>query len=470
MVLRKLDLASFCGQSKKNIRLKMNLKKGLDLPILGEPEQVIHDGPAVRSVAVNAADFIGLKPRLLVSEGDSVKTGQPLFIHKDSPEIQYTSPASGRIRAINRGARRALETIVIDLSENNGDYTFAAYLAGGLNKVTREEAQDNLYKSGLWTSFRTRPYSKVPSAGDVPNSIFVTAMDSNPLAADASVIIEKSIDDFNAGLEIIAKLTDGKVHVCHAPNGVKPAKIDDVKYHTFSGPHPAGLAGTHIHFIEPVHSERSVWSINYQDVISIGRLFLSGRLDVERVIALAGPLASKPRLISTRVGASTLDLTEGEIKDDTPCRVISGSVLTGRHAVEQFAFLGRYDTQITLMEEDRKREVLGWLIPRFSKYSFINVHLSSLFRRSFKFPFGTNLNGSPRAMVPLGSYERVIPMDILPTQLLRAILVKDTDQAQKLGVLELAEEDLALCSFICHSKYEYGEALRATLDKIEKEG
>ncbi len=448
----------------------MNLNKGLDLPILGEPEQVIHEGPAVRSVAVTASDYIGLKPRILVSEGDSVKTGQPLFIHKDAPEIQYTSPASGRIRAINRGPRRALETIVIDLSENNGDYTFAAYLAGGLNKLTREEAQDNLYKSGLWTSFKTRPYSKVPQTGEVPSSIFVTAMDTNPLAADASVIIEKSQDDFNAGLEIITKLTDGKVHVCHAPKAVKQANIENVKYHDFSGPHPAGLAGTHIHFIEPVHAEKSVWSINYQDVIAIGRLFLTGRLDVERVVAICGPLAAKPRLIATRIGASTQDLTENEIKDGTPCRVISGSVLTGRHAVDQFAYLGRYETQITLMEEDQKRDILGWLIPRFSKYSFNNVHLSSLFRKTFKFAMGTNLNGSPRAMVPLGSYERVVPMDILPTQLLRSILIKDTDQAQRLGVLELAEEDLALCSFICHSKYEYGEALRATLDKIEKEG
>ncbi len=449
----------------------MNLSKGLDLPITGQPEQVIHEGPAIRSVAINGADFKGLKPKILVAEGDMVKTGQPLFVHKDAPEIQYTSPASGRIRAINRGPKRVLETIVIDLSENNGDYTFAAYLAGGLKKLKREEVQDNLYKSGLWTSFRTRPYSKVPLTGAVPNSIFVTSIDTDPLSADPAIIIDQSLEEYAYGLEVISKLTDGSVHVCQAPNGVKPKKeIERVVYHEFSGPHPAGLAGTHIHFIDPVHAEKTVWTIDYQDVISIGRLFVTGRLDVERIISIAGPLAETPRLVATRVGASTMDLTDGEIKPDIPCRVVSGSVLSGSIASDQFAFLGRYHKQITLMEEDKKQEVLGWLIPGFKKYSFINVHFSSLLRRILKFPFGTNQRGSRRAMVPLGSYERVVPLDILPTQLLRSILIMDTDQAQKLGALELDEEDLALCTFICHSKHEYGEALRATLDKIEKEG
>ncbi len=195
------------------IRLKMNLNKGLDLPITGKPEQAIHQGPAIHSVAVNGADYKGLKPRLLVAEGDMVKTGQPLFVHKDAPEVQYTSPASGRIRAINRGPKRVLETIVIDLAENNGDYTFAAYLAGGLGKLKREEVQDNLYKSGLWTAFRTRPYSKVPLTGAVPNSIFVTSIDTDPLAADPAVVIKESLEDYSYGLQVISKLTDGNVHV-----------------------------------------------------------------------------------------------------------------------------------------------------------------------------------------------------------------------------------------------------------------
>lgn len=449
----------------------MKLSKGLDLPILGDPVQEIHRGPQVRRVAVNGLDYIGLKPRMMVAEGDTVAKGQPLFVHKEAPEVFYTAPAAGRIEAVNRGPKRVLETIVIEVDETGGEITFDDHAPDALGAVTADEARNTLFRSGLWTSFRTRPFSKVPLVGDVPRSIFVTAMDSEPLAPDAGLIIKRAADDFAAGLKIIAKLTDGNVFVCHYPRDDLPGRdLERVVFRDFDGPHPAGLAGTHIHFIDPVTAEKTVWTIGYQDVIAIGRLFATGRLDTERIISIAGPLATTPRLLRTRLGASTDELTNGEIDAATPCRIISGSVLGGRVAAGHFAYLGRYHRQITLMEEDTRREVLGWLIPKMEKYSFINVQLSSLVRRTRKFAFGTNLNGSPRAMVPLGSYERVVPMDILPTQLLRAIVIRDTDTAQALGVLELDEEDLALCTFVCHSKYEFGEALRASLEKIEKEG
>ncbi len=449
----------------------MKLSKGLDLPILGEPAQEIRHGPQIRRVAVNGLDSIGLKPHMMVAEGDTVAKGQPLFVHKEAPDVYYTAPAAGRIQAVNRGHKRVLETIVIEVDENGGDITFDSYAADALGAVTVEQAKDNLFRSGLWTSFRTRPFSRVPLADDAPRSIFVTAMESEPLAPDAGLIIKRAADEFAAGLQIVAKLTDGSVFVCHYPQDeLSGGDLERVVFRDFEGPHPAGLAGTHIHFIDPVNAEKSVWTVGYQDVIAIGRLFATGHLETERIISIAGPLAVKPRLLRTRTGASIDELTEGEIVAGTPCRVVSGSVLAGRAAADQFAYLGRYHRQVTLMEEDDKQDVLGWLIPKMGKYSFINVHLSSLFRRTKKFAFGTNLNGSPRAMVPLGSYERVVPMDILPTQLLRAIVIRDTDTAQALGVLELDEEDLALCTFVCHSKYEFGEALRASLEQIEKEG
>lgn len=453
----------------------MKLTKGLDLPITGIPSQVITDGPQIDSVALNGLDFHGLKPRMLVAEGDIVRRGQALFVDKDAPEVLYVAPGSGRVRAINRGPRRVLETVVVDLDESDEGESFASYAATDLKTLDRKKAQENLYQSGLWTSLRTRPYSKVPLPGSVPHSIFVTAMDSEPLAPDAAIIIQSAPEDFTNGLEVLSRLTDGPVFVCHYPDADIPGRgATRSDFRDFDGPHPAGLPGTHIHFLDPVSTGKTVWSIGYQDVIGVGRLFTTGRLNVERIVGITGPLAANPRLVRTRTGASMHNLTENEIRLDVdgggPCRMISGSVTNGRHAHDQFAYLGRYDRQITLMEEDRRREPFGWIIPRRTKYSFINVHLSALFRDTLKFPLGTNLNGSPRAMVPLGSYERVVPLDVLPTQLLRALLVLDTDTAQALGALELDEEDLALCTFVCHSKYEYGEALRESLAKIEKEG
>ena len=449
----------------------MKLKKGLDLPISGAPVQTIHEGPKITKVAVSGRDFIGLKPKMLVAEGDKVKKGQPLFLHKTSPDVQYVAPGAGTITDLNRGARRVLETIVITLDESEDEVTFEATDADKLTELARENVQKRLYESGHWTYFKTRPYSHVPQQDTVPNSIFVTAMDSDPLAPDANVIIAEKADAFAAGIDVLSNLTDGSVFVCHDGKGSMPAvKSGKAKFESFEGPHPAGLAGTHIHFLDPVSAEKTVWSIHYQDVIAIGNLFTSGKIDTDRVISLAGPLATNPRLVSTRVGASTDELTADEAETGIDCRVISGSILSGVAAHDQFAFLSRSARQITLIEEDTKQRVLGWINPASNSWSFTNVHLTSLFAKSRKFAFGSNQRGGRRAMVPFGSYERVIPMDVLPTQLLRAILTVDTDLSQKLGALELDEEDLALCTFICHSKYEYGEALRINLAKIEKEG
>ncbi len=441
------------------------------MPIAGAPVQTIHEGPKITKVAVNGRDFIGLKPKMLVAEGDKVKKGQPLFLHKASEDVMYVAPGGGTITAINRGPRRVLETIVITLDDTEEEVTYEAYALNQLSALPREAVQKRLYESGQWTYFKTRPYSYVPEQDTVPHSIFVTAMDTNPLAADPKVIIAENAEAFGAGVDVISRLTDGHVYVCHAPDAKMPGvTTESAVFETFEGPHPAGLAGTHIHYLDPVGPEKMVWSISYADVIAIGNLFKNGKIDTDRTIALAGPLATNSRLIKTRVGASTDELTAGEAEIGIDCRVVSGSVLSGVHAHDHFGFLSRSALQITLIEEDMKQRVLGWVNASPNNWSFNNVHLSSLFGGDKKFAFTSNQRGGRRAMVPFGSYERVIPLDILPTQLLRALVTLDTDQSQKLGALELDEEDLALCTFICHSKYEYGEALRANLTKIEKEG
>jgi Na+-transporting NADH:ubiquinone oxidoreductase subunit A len=321
----------------------------------------------------------------------------------------------------------------------------------------------------MWTSIRTRPFSKIPSPDTRPHAVFVTAIDTNPLAADPSLIIAEEVDSFAHGLQVVAKLTDGRLYMCTAPDsGLACPDGEQFVQAEFDGPHPAGLVGTHIHFLDPVSEHKTAWHIGYQDVIAIGKLFTSGRLPVERVVSLGGPLVSKPRLMRTRLGACTTDLISGELQQ-TRVRVISGSVLAGHRAAGPLAWLGRYHNQISILAAGSEREFLGWMMPGKNKFSSIRAYASHLLHRG-TFNMTTSQNGSPRAMVPIGAFERIMPLDILPTSLLKALLVRDTDNARGLGCLELDEEDLALCSFVCNGKYEYGPHLRMNLDEIETSG
>jgi len=296
----------------------------------------------------------------------------------------------------------------------------------------------------------------------------VTAIDSRPLTANPSLFIADHEDAFVIGQEVLAKLTEGRVIVCAAPAADLPkADHEQIRQEEFSGPHPAGLVGTHIHFLSPVSHAKTVWHIGYQDVIAIGHLFKSGRIFSERVIALGGPGVENPRLLRVRAGTCIADIVEGELKPGEQ-RVISGSVLDGRTAVNASSFLGRYHNQISVLPEGTEREFLGFVMPGFDKFSLTRLFASSLFGRR-KMSMTTNRGGSERAMVPLGTYEEVMPLDILPTQLLRALLVDDVDTAIQLGCLELDEEDLALCTFACPGKYEYGPYLREMLTQIEAE-
>ena len=445
-------------------------RRGLDIPLTGAPEQTIDAAPPVQSVALVGQDYVGLRPSLEVKVGDRVRLGQCLFTHKKLPGVPFVAPGSGEVIAINRGQRRVLQSVVIRLDgQDEPAVAFPALDGHSLAALDRGTVVDRLLKSGLWTSFRTRPFSKIPAADANPAAIFVTATDTNPLAADPRVVIGEQAESFRAGVEVLTTLTAGKVYVCQSSGDSLP-KPDTVQavIAEFAGPHPAGLAGTHIHFLEPVNLARCVWTVGYQDVIAIGKLFTEGVLWTERVIAVGGPMIDSPRLLRTRMGANVDDL----IRDELPqveCRVISGSVLSGRRAASWAAYLGRYHNQLSVLAEGRERELFGWIRPGRRKFSATRVFVSKLFPNR-RFALNTSQNGSARAMVPIGIYESMMPQDLLPTQLLRSLLVQDTEVAQKLGCLELDEEDLALMSFVCPGKYDYGPALRANLEIIEKEG
>lgn len=448
----------------------IQIKRGIDLPIEGAPRQEISAGATLSSVAILGSDFHGMRPSMAVREGDHVRLGQPLFEDRKTPGVTYASPATGRVAAINRGAKRALLSVEIDIEDEASE---APFMEGplALDAQPREKIIEQLIASGLWLAFRTRPFNRVPSPTQKPRSIFVTAMDSNPLSANANVVIARRSKDFACGIRVLAQLTEGPVFVCLDAEGQAP-EVDHerVKVERFVGPHPAGLAGTHIHFLDPVDAHKTVWSIGYQEVIAIGRLFTDGILDMRRVIALGGPGIKDPRLVETRVGASMVDLLQGQFAEHGKrrLRAISGSVLSGHQTTGPFAFLGRLHTQVSVLLEDTERKLFGYLSPGMDKHSVFPIYLSHWLGRRPNFT--TTSNGSPRAMVPIGTYEKVVPLDVLPTQLLRALLVGDIETAIGLGCLELDEEDLALCTYACPAKYEYGPVLRSMLTSIEKEG
>ena len=441
----------------------IKLKKGLDLPIAGGPEQSITNGNAVSRVALVGFDYVGMKPTMLVQVGDTVKKGQALFTDKKTEGVVYTAPAAGTVVEVNRGKKRVFESIVIEI-QGTEEETFTATDASQLGSLSAEQVKDQLVKSGQWTALRTRPYSKVPALDAEPNSIFVVAADTHPLAADPSVVIAENKEAFKNGLVVLKQLCK-QVYLTKKQGASIDAGVAETV--EVDGPHPAGLVGTAIHFMDPVGPTKQVWSIGYQDVIAYGKLFTEGKIYSDRVIALAGPQVEKPRLLRTQVGACLTQLTKGELKSGEN-RVISGSVLGGRTAAGTLAYLGRTHNQVSVIAEGRDRPMLHYFSPGVNRHSVMPIYLSK-FMPSKLFNFTSTTNGSERAMVPVGAYEKVMPLDILPTQLLRALIVEDMDTAISLGALELDEEDLALCTYVCSGKYEYGPILRANLDRIEKE-
>lgn len=444
------------------------IKKGLNIPITGEPKQEISDAAAPKRVALVGYDYIGMKPTMAVSVGDKVKLGQLLFTDKKMPGVKYTSPGAGKVVEINRGAKRVFESIVIEL-QGNQEVTFDSFPGDKLKSLDKEKIKNQLIESGLWTALRERPFGKTADPAHTPHSIFVNAMDSNPLAPDVEKILAGSEKAFQDGLQILSKLTEGKLFLCKAPgSNIPTADIGSLSVEEFSGPHPAGIPGTHIHFLDPVYREKNVWYIGAQDVAAFGKFFATGKIPVERVVSLAGPTVKSPRLLKTRIGACIDEITEGEIQDGDN-RVLSGSILNGRTAENSLSYLGRYHQQITSLREGRERKFFGWLSPGWSSFSVKRILASSLMPWK-KFAFSTSLEGGERPIIPVGSYEKVMPLDILPTFLVRSLMVDDVEEVEKLGALELVEEDLALCTFVSASKSDYGAALRRNLTIIEKEG
>ncbi len=443
----------------------IKIKKGLDLPISGSPSLNIGEGHPITEVAILGEDYNGMKPTMLVKENDSVRLGQPLFSDKKNPGVLFTAPASGTVKAINRGAKRKLISVVIE-KQGNEQVSFACYPSEQLDSLDRNLIVDNLVQSGLWTSFKTRPFSKIPKIDAEPKALFVTAIDTHPLSADPNMVITQEEKAFNQGLQVIKHLTSGALHVC--TNHEAKFNISTGKHSVFNGPHPAGLTGTHIHFLEGSSMQHSVWSIGYQDVIAIGKLFTTGQLHLERIVALGGPSAKNPRLVKTWMGANIDELLTNEVEHGD-IRVISGSIFGGFTATKNRAYLGRYHHQVSMLPEGREKEFFGWISPGRYKFSMTRTFISHFFSKR-RFDLTTSTGGSERALMPIGSYEQIMPLDILATQLLRALLSNDIEMAQALGCLELDEEDLSLCTFVCPGKHEFGPILRQMLNTIEKEG
>ena len=449
----------------------IKIKKGLNIPINGKPTEEINDSKKSRSVALLGDDYNGMRPTMLVDEGDRVKLGQPLFEDKKNPGVIFTSPAGGKVESINRGDRRALQSVVIEIDQTEESISFNSYSKEDLQNTSSDQVRSQLVESGLWTAFRTRPYSKIPSINSTPSNIFISALDTQPLSPNPEKIINLKKDSFDFGLLVLRRLIDCPIHISVAENSSISFTEDDfIKLHIFSGPHPAGLVGTHMHFISPASLSNINWSIGYQDVIAIGELFENGHLNTERVISIGGPQVNNPSYLKTRLGACTDEITAGELTQRDN-RVISGSVISGREAIGPYAYLGRYHNQISVVAEpnSKDREFMNWLTPGPRKFSKIPLFLSSLFPNKI-FNFKALMNGSDRPIVPIGIYEEVLPLNLLASMLLRNVVLMDTEKIQALGGLELDEEDLSLCSFVCPGKYDFGSLLRAGLTKIEIEG
>ncbi len=445
----------------------IKIKKGLDLPISGAPEQTIGDAVECSKVAILGEEYVGMRPTMHIQVGDVVKKGQILFEDKKNPGVKFVSPASGEVLEVNRGAKRVLQSVVIGLKGDDA-IEFDKVSADKIDSTDRESLVNTLVDSGLWTAIRTRPYSKAPAIDSTPNSIFVTAIDTNPLAVDPQIVIAERNEAFQNGLKVLSVLSGSKVYLCKQAGANISSDLSKVEVNEFSGPHPAGLAGTHIHYIDPVGPKKKVWVVNYQDVISIGETITSGQLDVSRVISVAGPAAKSPKIVRTRVGASTNELVKEQLGEEA-VRVISGSVLNGSKASGPHAYLGRFHLQLSIIVEDKEKKFLGWITPGSDKHSVTRAYLGHLSPKKL-FNMTSTTNGSDRSMVPIGNYERIMPLDVIPTLLLRDLLSGDTDNAQSLGALELDEEDLALCTYVCPGKYDYGPVLRDCLTKIESEG
>lgn len=444
----------------------IKLRKGFDIRISGAAKKVIAGIPGSASFGIRPVDFPGLIPKLNVRQGDSVQAGSPLFHDKLHPEIVFTSPVSGIVQSVERGDRRKMLEVVI---ERKGD-EYIDFGVASPGDLSRERIKEKIFASGLWPAIRQRPYNVVAQPADIPKSIFISGFDTAPLAPDLNFVIDNtSARAFQTGINVLARLTDGKVNL--VLNGSeKPSPVlsgtEGVEISYVSGPHPAGNVGIHIHHIDPVNKGEKVWTVNLQDVASIGTLFLEGIYKPEKIVALTGSEVLNPQYYRMLSGSSISSLVSGNLREGK-LRFISGNVLTGTR-ITSGGYLGYYDSQVTVIPEGDYYEFLGWASPGLKKHSFSRTFLSRLFPPE-NYRLDTNFHGGERAFVVTGLYEKVVPMDIYPMQLFKAILAEDIDAMENLGIYEVAEEDFALCEYICPSKIEIQSIVRKGLDLMIRE-
>jgi Na+-transporting NADH:ubiquinone oxidoreductase subunit A len=442
----------------------ITIKKGLDIPISGSPQQQIRNGNPCTQVALLGDDYVGMKPTMLVQPGDKVMLGQPLFEDKKNPGVLFTSPGCGTVSDLQRGAKRKFAALVIDLDGDEG-VVFCDPVTSA-EQLQPQQLRDMLITSGLWPAFRTRPYGKTPAIDSTPSSLFITAIDTSPLAGDPQVVIHHFQQHYQLGLQVLRRLLETPIHYCTGKAELLACEqLDGITYHRFVGPHPAGLPSTHIHFIDPVREGKTVWHIGYQDVAAIGHLLATGRLMTERIVALGGAGVLQPALVRTRLGASLNELCRREISLDE-LRIVSGSLLAGRESAGYTTFLGRFHDQVSVISNSSGRSAFNWLLPGAGRFSIRPVFLSAWLKPRL-FPMNTALWGGRRAIYPLGTYDEVMPLDIIATSLLKSVAKCDTEKSKALGCLELIEEDLGLCGFVCPGKNEFGADLRTVLNEIE---
>ncbi len=445
----------------------VKVRRGLNIPMEGRAENVLVRKNMSETYGVKPLDFPGLLPKLEVQEGDVVRAGTPLFYDKYRPEVKFSSPVSGEVVEIHRGERRQILEVVV---KANGSVEYQVFGAAQPAALTHNQVVEKLLVSGVWPYIRQRPFGIVANPNDTPKAIFISCFDTAPLAPDMDFSIQGEDENFQAGIDALSKLTPGKIHLglnADYPAASAFAKANGVEHHYFRGPHPAGNVGVHIHHIDPIGKGDVVWVVNPLDVVIIGRLFLKGIYDASRVIALAGSEVTSPRYYRVISGAQIDSITSGNLNSNIELRYISGNVLTGTK-VEPFGYLGFYDNMVTVIPEGNHYEFFGWMSPGFNKFSASRTFLSRLTPWR-KFKFDTNLHGGKRAYVVTGQYEKVMPMDILPVHLIKAILANDIERMEQLGIYEVVEEDMALCEYVCTSKTDVQQILRKGIESLIKE-
>lgn len=446
----------------------IKIKKGLDIKMIGQAEKIYVKAPRAKTYAIKPVDWHGLTPKIIPKLCDVVKVGTPIFFDKYHPEVKFTSPVSGILLSINRGERRRIIEVVI---EDDGKNTPETFLKGEPSSLKREQIVENLLESGLWPAIRQRPYTVIAKPEQHPKSIFISAFDTAPLAPDLDFVLKDTEEDFQWGVNVLKQLTEGRIYLNldgRYPSVRTLSATKGVEVNRFKGPHPAGNVGIQISKLDPINKGEVVWVVQPQDVVAIGRLFKTGKYDPSVVVAVTGSRVVKPQYYKTIRGTSVATLLENQLKEGEN-RVISGNVLNGRQIDSEKGYVGFFDSQVTVIPEGNQYEFFGWMKPGFNKKSMSRSFASTWLLPNKQFDLDTNIHGGERAFVMTGEYEKVLPMDIYPVQLLKSILANDIDKMERLGIYELDEEDLALCEFVCTSKTPVTKILRDGLKSMRKE-